>query len=89
VIQVEQRDQFRRLLEQAGISTGIHYPLPLHLQPACSYLGYQRGDLPQTEACAARVVSLPMYPELTEQQLTYVVEMVHKSLAPCTPAADR
>ncbi|MBX5455405.1 MAG: DegT/DnrJ/EryC1/StrS family aminotransferase [Thermogemmatispora sp.] len=89
VIQVEQRDQFRRLLEQAGISTGIHYPHPLHLQPACSYLGYQRGDLPQTEACAARVVSLPMYPELTEQQLTYVVETVHKSLAQCTSVADR
>ncbi|WP_376794745.1 DegT/DnrJ/EryC1/StrS family aminotransferase [Thermogemmatispora sp.] len=89
VIQVEQRDRLRYQLEQAGISTGIHYPLPLHLQPACSYLGYQPGSLPRTEACAARIISLPMYPELTEQQLTYVVEQVSQSLALGTPTVER
>nr|BBH95749.1 glutamine--scyllo-inositol aminotransferase [Thermogemmatispora argillosa] len=88
VIQVEEREQLRHLLQEAGISTGIHYPIPLHLQPACAYLGYQRGSLPQTEACAARILSLPMYPELSEEQLTYIVETVSRSLARCSPALD-
>jgi dTDP-4-amino-4,6-dideoxygalactose transaminase len=73
VVQVQERDTFRKALEQEGIATGIHYPTPLHLQPACSQYGYVRGTLPVTEAVADRIVSLPMYPELTSEQMQRVV----------------
>ncbi|GHO52247.1 DegT/DnrJ/EryC1/StrS family aminotransferase [Ktedonobacter robiniae] len=80
VIQVEQRDTFRKALEEAGIGTNVHYPVPIHLQPACSDYGYTRGMLPVTEHAAERIVSLPMYPELTEEQLHLVVETVKQAL---------
>lgn len=76
VVQVEERDQFRHCLEQEGIATGIHYPIPLHLQPACAHYGYQRGMLPITEAVTERIVSLPMYPELTTEQIHYIVSTI-------------
>jgi dTDP-4-amino-4,6-dideoxygalactose transaminase len=78
VIQVPERDNFRILLEQEGIGTNIHYPTPIHLQPAAAAYGYRRGMLPVTEAVAERIVSLPMYPELTEEQLQLVVDSVKK-----------
>ncbi len=81
VVQVAHRDEFRRLLEQEGIGTNIHYPRPIHLQPACAYLGYAPGALPITEAAAARIVSLPMYPEMTEEQISLVAEAVSRSVA--------
>ena len=65
VVQVQERDAFRKASEQEGIATGIHYPTPIHLQPACSPYGYGRGMLPVTEAVTDHIVSLPMYPELT------------------------
>ncbi len=80
VVQVEDRDRFREKLEQEGIATGIHYPTPIHLQPACSHYGYVRGMLPVTEAVTERIVSLPMYPELTPEQLQTVVNAVRKSI---------
>lgn len=80
VIQVEQRDTFRKALEEAGIGTNVHYPVPIHLQPACADYGYTRGMLPVTEHAAERIVSLPMYPELTEEQLHLVVETVKQAL---------
>jgi dTDP-4-amino-4,6-dideoxygalactose transaminase len=80
VIQVEQRDIFRKALEEAGIGTNVHYPVPIHLQPACADYGYTRGMLPVTEHAAERIVSLPMYPELTEKQLHLVVETVKQAL---------
>ena len=80
VIQVEQRDAFRKALEEAGIGTNVHYPVPIHLQPACAGYGYTRGRLPVTEQAAERIVSLPMYPELTEEQLYLVVETVKQAL---------
>jgi dTDP-4-amino-4,6-dideoxygalactose transaminase len=76
VVQVHGRDQFRTSLERQGIATGIHYPTPIHLQPACSQFGYTRGMLPVTEAVADRIVSLPMYPELTSEQTQRVVHAV-------------
>ena len=79
VVQVRERDQFRKALEQAGIATGIHYPTPIHLQPACSHYGYVRGMLPVTEAMTERIVSLPMYPELTIQQKQRVVNAIKRS----------
>lgn len=87
VVQVPQRDQFRLALEKEGIGTNIHYPTPLHLQPACTVYGYTRGMLPVTEAVAERIVSLPMYPELTPAQLQFVVDTVKKHLVGDVSAA--
>lgn len=81
VIEVEERDHFRQVLEQEGVATGIHYPIPIHLQPACLEYGYRRGMLPVTEAVAERIVSLPMYAELTAAQIDVIVNAVKKSCA--------
>lgn len=78
VVQVQERDQFRLALEREGIGTNIHYPTPIHLQPACAKYGYTRGMLPVTETLASRIVSLPMYPELTEEQVQLVINAVKK-----------
>jgi dTDP-4-amino-4,6-dideoxygalactose transaminase len=80
VLQVQEREKFRKALDQEGIATGIHYPTPIHLQPACSHYGYVHGMLPVTEAVTARIVSLPMYPELTEEQMHRVVNAVKRSI---------
>ena len=80
VIQVQGRDHFRKVLEQEGIATGIHYPTPIHLQPACAHYGYVRGVLPVTETLSDRIVSLPMYPELTAEQRQVVINVVKKSV---------
>jgi dTDP-4-amino-4,6-dideoxygalactose transaminase len=82
VVQVQERDTIRMALEQEGIATGIHYPTPIHLQPACSHYGYVRGMLPVTEAVTTRIVSLPMYPELTTEQTHRVVNAVKRSIVP-------
>jgi dTDP-4-amino-4,6-dideoxygalactose transaminase len=76
VVQVEDRDHFREILQREGIATGIHYPIPIHLQPACAHYGYKVGSLPITEAMTRRIVSLPMYPELTEEQIERVAHAV-------------
>jgi dTDP-4-amino-4,6-dideoxygalactose transaminase len=78
VIHVQERDNFRKAMEQEGIATGIHYPTPIHLQPACSHYGYFQGMLPVTETLAEHIVSLPMYPELTEEQMQRVVNVAKK-----------
>jgi len=78
VVQVQERDHLRRMLEQDGISTNIHYPTPIHLQPACAKYGYKQGTLPVTEAVTQRIVSLPMYPELTTEQTQLVISAVKK-----------
>lgn len=80
VIQVPERDHFRKTLEQEGIGTNIHYPTPIHLQPACIQYGYRSGPLPITEASSKRIVSLPMYPEMTEEQRQLVVDVVKQTL---------
>jgi dTDP-4-amino-4,6-dideoxygalactose transaminase len=81
VVQVQEREHFRASLAQEGIATSIHYPTPVHLQPACAAYGYTRGSLPVTEAAAERIVSLPMYPELTLEQVELVANAVKKSSA--------
>jgi dTDP-4-amino-4,6-dideoxygalactose transaminase len=81
VVQVKERDQFRTLLAQEGVATGIHYPIPIHLQPACARYGYSRGMLPVTEDVTERIVSLPMYPELTVEQIHSVVNTVKSRIA--------
>lgn len=79
VVQVRERDLVRKRLEQKGIATGIHYPIPIHLQPACAHYGYVRGMLPVTEAVTERILSLPMYAELTTEHLQMVVNAVKAS----------
>jgi dTDP-4-amino-4,6-dideoxygalactose transaminase len=76
VVQAEGRSSLRRELEEAGIATGIHYPIPLHLQKAYAGLGVGRGKLPVTEWTASRILSLPMFPTLSEAQQQRVVEAV-------------
>jgi dTDP-4-amino-4,6-dideoxygalactose transaminase len=72
-VEVEHRDQVQKALSAAGIGTGIHYPVPVHLQKAYGELGYGRGDFPVTEAIANRFLSLPIYAELQPEQVANVV----------------
>lgn len=80
VVRVPERDTFRQCLQEQGVSTGVHFPVPLHLQPACAPYGYRRGMFPVTEAAAERIVSLPIYPEMTQEQREYVVQTVKNTL---------
>jgi dTDP-4-amino-4,6-dideoxygalactose transaminase len=76
VVRTGDRDGLMEHLKQQGIGTGIHYPIPLHLQKAYTGLGYKRGDFPASEAAAAEIVSLPMFPQLTVEQQTRVAAEV-------------
>jgi dTDP-4-amino-4,6-dideoxygalactose transaminase len=76
VVRVGQRDELQLRLTQAGIGTGIHYPVPVHLQNAYGDLGYRKGDLPVTERLASEIISLPMFPQLGEQDQRRVVQEV-------------
>ncbi len=76
VIRTERRDALKDHLVSKGINAGIHYPIPIHLQPAYQDLGYKRGDFPVTEACADRILSLPMYAELTDRQIEFISQTV-------------
>jgi dTDP-4-amino-4,6-dideoxygalactose transaminase len=78
VIRLPQRDALRDYLAKCGITSAIHYPIPIHLQPAYQDLGYKKGDFPVTEACAETILSLPMYAELTQTQIDLVAREVHK-----------
>jgi dTDP-4-amino-4,6-dideoxygalactose transaminase len=73
VVEVENRAHVQRVLADRGIATGIHYPVPLHLQPAYADLRLGRGAFPRTERAAERILSLPMFPELTLEQIDLVV----------------
>ncbi|HTR18381.1 MAG TPA: DegT/DnrJ/EryC1/StrS family aminotransferase [Candidatus Paceibacterota bacterium] len=70
------RDTFMQALKEKGIATGIHYPEPLHLTPALSSLGYTKGDFPAAEDFAKRIVSLPIYPGMSDEQTTHVVRSI-------------
>ncbi len=78
VVRVENRDEVMKHLASIGIGTGIHYPIPLHLQNAYRALGYKRGDFPIGEKVAAEILSLPMYPHLREDQQSRVVRELTK-----------
>ncbi len=68
------RDAIKAALNERGIGAGIHYPIPVHLQPALAHRGWRRGQFPEAEAAAATILSLPLYPELTEAQIDSVVQ---------------
>ena len=76
VVRSKRRDALAQWLKERGIEAGIHYPVPLHLQPAYQHLGYQKGDFPIAEQLADEVLSIPMFPELTESQVEEVVEAI-------------
>ena len=81
VVLLDERDRVRRSLESAGVQTGLHYPVPLHLQEAYASLGYRAGDFPVSERVASHALSLPMFPHLTERQVDHVVAALRAALA--------
>jgi dTDP-4-amino-4,6-dideoxygalactose transaminase len=79
VIEVpEKRDELRQFLTDKGVGNEIYYPVPLHLQQCFSYLGYSRGNFPVSEHTAEHTLALPIYPELVDDQIAYVVEQLKK-----------
>lgn len=76
VIQTDKRDQLQTYLQENNIGTGLHYPVPLHLQKAYKNLGYKTGAFPVAEKSAKRILSLPMFPELSEKQVNYVCDKI-------------
>ncbi len=74
----EERDSLQQYLKENGVGTGIHYPIPAHMQKAYQWLGIPKGSLPQTEDTANRILSLPMYPELSLEQVELVAKLVKK-----------
>lgn len=76
VILVDDRDSLQKYLGDKGVGTGLHYPVPLHLQKAYASNGYKKGDFPVTESVASRLLSLPMFPELKKEQIEYVADCV-------------
>lgn len=72
VIRASRRDELKNYLENYRIGTGIHYSIPLHLQKAYAYLGYKEGDFPVAEKLSREILSLPMYPELTKEEIGYI-----------------
>lgn len=85
VIQTGQRDTLREHLQHVGISVAIHYPAPVHVQPAYHRLGYRPGSLPVTEALANRILSLPLYPQLPSAAVAAVGESIGRFFHPAQP----
>ncbi|MEI4769562.1 DegT/DnrJ/EryC1/StrS family aminotransferase [Psychrobacillus sp. FJAT-51614] len=80
-ILTERRDELQAYLKENGVATMIYYPLPLHVQPVFESLGYKEGDYPKAEKAANQALSLPMFPELKEEQQQYVVEKIAEFFA--------
>jgi len=78
VIRIAKRDKLQQWLETRGVSTMIHYPIPIHLQMAYKYLGYKKGDFPFTEKYAEEILSLPMFPELKKEQIEEICFLIQK-----------
>jgi dTDP-4-amino-4,6-dideoxygalactose transaminase len=79
-VRLAQRDAWRARLQEMGIQTGVHYPIPVHRQPAYRNLGYSAGDFPVAEAVAGEILSLPMFPEMTDAQIEEISSVVRAGL---------
>jgi dTDP-4-amino-4,6-dideoxygalactose transaminase len=88
VVLLSQRESVIEALREAHVSCGIHYPTPLHLQPALRDLGYRPGDFPVAESCARRLLSLPIFPEISEDEVREVCSIVKRSAARCAVAGS-
>jgi dTDP-4-amino-4,6-dideoxygalactose transaminase len=86
VVEVEDRADVMKRLGELGVQSGIHYPIPIHLQKAYAELNVPRGTFVRTERAADRILSLPMFPELTGEQIAFVVESLAKVARPASPA---
>ncbi len=80
-IRVKNRDFLLKALAEKEIFCGIHYPVPVHLQKAYEFLGYKGGSFPIAEKCASEYISLPMFPELTKEQIEYVAASIKELMA--------
>ena len=76
VIRAQRRDELKKFLGDRGVGSEVYYPLSLHQQKCFTYLGYREGDLPESERAAREVLALPIFPEITEAEQTYVVETI-------------
>jgi dTDP-4-amino-4,6-dideoxygalactose transaminase len=81
IVRVQDRPVLQEYLKSKGIGTGIHYPVPLHLQKAYAHLGFKQGDFPVTEAAAAEILSLPMFPQLTAEDQQYVAQEIRQHVS--------
>ena len=75
-ILVDSRDDLMEYLDSKGIAARVYYPVPLHLQPCYQFLGYSEGSLPVSEELSKKVLSLPIYPELTDEKTNYIIENI-------------
>lgn len=79
VITNKKRNQLKKYLEGKGIGTAIHYPIPIHLVPSMKFLGYKKGDFPESEKACEEILSLPMFPELTDREVKHVLKEINYS----------
>ncbi len=79
-VRLQNREQVQEKLKEQGIPTAVHYPMPLHMQECFQYLGLKQGDFPISEQAAQQVMSLPMNPFLTEEEIAYIVNALKKSI---------
>lgn len=77
ILQCDRRDALMKFLAEQGVDTKIHYPVPIHLQKAAAYLGYKKGDFPVTEKQCETILSLPVFPQLTDEEVNYVIEKIN------------
>lgn len=80
VVRIKNRDAVLEKLKKAEIGAGVHYPIPLHLQPAFKGLGYKEGDFPVTEKIAKEILSIPLYPEITGEQMEFVAKTLKEAI---------
>src|SRR4051812_35639551 len=85
-VRVEERDETMWRLQEKGVQCGIHYPVPIHLQKAYRELGYEQGSFPVSERTALELISLPMFPELTKEQIAIVALNLREAVTSCVPA---